>query len=236
MKGLVGLYPAAWRARYGDEFEVVVASQPPSIGERIDIVRGAVDAHLHPQLPGPARVRDRSGLGPLVGLGSLVTALFLAETGPLQYDEYGMYRDGVAALPFLILAMILLDVGLFRLIVRLPDEAGWARAGGTTAIVAGLTWSTMPWVAPIGLVFILGVLGLVVGARQAGILPIWSVALLAAMLAAPASLFAATPFLTWYAARVSGVDLLILVMVPLAALWLVTGGLLLRGFPEPARS
>ena len=49
MSRLVRLYPKAWRARYGDEFAALIAERPPTLGDRLDIVRGAFDARLHPQ-------------------------------------------------------------------------------------------------------------------------------------------------------------------------------------------
>ncbi len=231
MSRLVSLYPAPWRSRYEDEFLAVLAARPPTIGDRFDIVRGAVDARLHPQVSGPQRVTDRYGIAPLAGFGLFVAAMWLAANGPQRSDEYGSYRDGGAALPFLVLAMVLLSVGLYRLVDRLPLEAGWPRAAGWTAVVAGLLWSVAPWIMPIGVVFLLGVVGLAVGARRAGIVPAWSVVALALVSAIPAGLFAATAFLPWYALRLSGLDPLI-VVGPLSLLWLVIGGLLLRGFPE----
>jgi hypothetical protein len=47
---LLRLYPAAWRARYGDEFAELLAARPPSVRDRADIVFGAVDARLHSQV------------------------------------------------------------------------------------------------------------------------------------------------------------------------------------------
>ena len=47
---LVGLYPAAWRKRYGEEFELVLKSQRLTLGMLADVVAGAIDAHLHPQV------------------------------------------------------------------------------------------------------------------------------------------------------------------------------------------
>lgn len=82
--------------------------------------------------------------------------------------------------------------------------------------------------------FLLGALGLAVGARRAGIMPAWSVIVLAFVLAVPAGLFAAMPFLPSYAFRVSGLDFLI-VIGPISVLWLLVGALLLRGFPRPAQ-
>ncbi len=50
MKWMISLYPAWWRARYGDEFAEVLAKQRGNIGMFLDVLGGAVDAHLHPQL------------------------------------------------------------------------------------------------------------------------------------------------------------------------------------------
>jgi hypothetical protein len=50
MKWLVWLYPGSWRARYGDEFAAVLDSQRASVGLVLDLIGGAIDAHLHPQV------------------------------------------------------------------------------------------------------------------------------------------------------------------------------------------
>jgi hypothetical protein len=52
MSRLVRLYPRTWRDRYEEEFLSLITDRPPALLDRIDIVRGALDAHLHPQLPG----------------------------------------------------------------------------------------------------------------------------------------------------------------------------------------
>jgi hypothetical protein len=46
---LLRLYPGAWRERYGEELAAQLESQRPlRIGVVADLVRGALDAHLHP--------------------------------------------------------------------------------------------------------------------------------------------------------------------------------------------
>ena len=46
---LVRLYPRAWRERYGEELSAQLEAQRPlRIGVVADLVRGALDAHLHP--------------------------------------------------------------------------------------------------------------------------------------------------------------------------------------------
>ena len=50
MKWLLQLYPAPWRERYGEEFGAVLASQRASPGMVLDVLGGAIDAHLYPQI------------------------------------------------------------------------------------------------------------------------------------------------------------------------------------------
>jgi hypothetical protein len=50
MNWLLPLYPARWRVRYGEEFGAVLASQHASVGLVLDVLAGAVDAHLYPQI------------------------------------------------------------------------------------------------------------------------------------------------------------------------------------------
>lgn len=44
------LYPRAWRDRYGAEMLELVGSQPVSVRSFVDLLAGAVDARLNPQL------------------------------------------------------------------------------------------------------------------------------------------------------------------------------------------
>ena len=52
---LLRLYPQAWRRRYGEEFESVLEDRSLSPSDVVDVVHGAVDAHV--------RVRRRSFRG-----------------------------------------------------------------------------------------------------------------------------------------------------------------------------
>lgn len=44
---LLRLYPARWRDRYGDEFAAVLESRPLGPFDVVDVLLGALDAHLH---------------------------------------------------------------------------------------------------------------------------------------------------------------------------------------------
>ena len=50
MRRLLALYPHAWRRRYGSEFAALLDGQPPSPRLILDVVLGAIDAHLDPQV------------------------------------------------------------------------------------------------------------------------------------------------------------------------------------------
>jgi hypothetical protein len=47
---LLKLYPRPWRRRYGDEVAAIVAEQPFSIALTVDLIAGAVDVWLHPDV------------------------------------------------------------------------------------------------------------------------------------------------------------------------------------------
>jgi hypothetical protein len=48
---LVRLYPSRWRDRYGDEFEYVLEQRPQTFSVLLDVLLGAVDAHLTADSP-----------------------------------------------------------------------------------------------------------------------------------------------------------------------------------------
>ena len=56
---LLRLYPARWRARYGDEFEQILAERPLGPFDVADVLLGAIDAHLHLRGLGAASVHGR---------------------------------------------------------------------------------------------------------------------------------------------------------------------------------
>lgn len=235
MSGLLRLYPRTWRERYGDEFLALISERPLSLADRVDIVRGAVDARLNPQLRGPYRAPDRSGFAPLGGLVVLFGAAWIGANGPVQYDEYGTYRDGSAALLPFIAAMGLLLFGIYRLMKRLPPESRPARVCAWMVIGTGILWSSMPWYAVAALPFFLGILGFAIGAQRVGVVSRWMMVGFAAVLVIPTALFAAMAVLPWYALRQSGLSLLV-ILVPLGGLFLLVGLGLLRGLSRPAPS
>lgn len=49
-RGLVRLYPRAWRERYGEEFAALLEESPPTLADAFDVLRGAFDAHVRRQI------------------------------------------------------------------------------------------------------------------------------------------------------------------------------------------
>lgn len=95
MSALIRLYPQAWRDRYEAEFRGVLASRPPGMRDRIDIVGGAIDARLHAELPGDVSGRPLRRRVPVVVVSSIVSGVaFLAWTGLVLRDFPGLERRG----------------------------------------------------------------------------------------------------------------------------------------------
>ena len=55
MTWLLKLYPPGWRRRYGDEFTQLIAAQSFSLATTIDVLAGAIDAWINPQMAASAR-------------------------------------------------------------------------------------------------------------------------------------------------------------------------------------
>lgn len=89
MTALLRLYPRSWRERYEAEFLSLLEARPPSLDERVDIVRGAIDARLHPQVPGvdgaPASERQRVPIAAMLSVSG--GASWLAWVG-LSLSEF----------------------------------------------------------------------------------------------------------------------------------------------------
>lgn len=244
MSALVRLYPEAWRDRYGQELEDLLTARVVGIGGHVDLIRGAVDAHRHPELvdptvPDPAaaapvsreryeelRLARRLGMGALIGAVAWIGGWVVAANGPLVVDGDTSYRDGAAAMPILLVSMILLSAGLVGQLLRLPGQAIVARMGALVSIVVAPIWALAPWIAGYGLAVLGGLVLLAVSAwwRRA-----WSLTPAMVILASMLSglVFAVAPYMG-RPPIVAGLDPVVMLPVSFLPLWLVVGGTLLR--------
>jgi hypothetical protein len=126
---LLGLYPRSWRERYEDEFLLVLGSRAASRSDRLDIVRGALDAHLHPLNPSVV-----PGAAALLGGG-----LWIAAAGPILALPAAPDWPGylLETLPLASLAVVLLTVALIGVWLRIDGRADRVgrRLGGIGLIV-----------------------------------------------------------------------------------------------------
>ena len=153
MSRLLALYPRAWRARYGDEFADLLESRPPSVRDRLDIVLGAIDARINPQVPGeePREVQvagDRAARLLAVVTGVLFTIWgVVGATSMVPWDS-GLEPRGPAALIALAwasgaLGSLLSPVVFGIIIVRYERALGGGGLAGAVLTPLGLIMSTL---------------------------------------------------------------------------------------------
>jgi len=178
---LLSLYPRESRERYEDEFLALLEARPPDAHDRVDIIRGAIDARLHPRadvggslappapIPydGPWRARSAGWVTFAGGLLYVVTFL-LAINGPLVEDGGKVYRDGSSGIPTLFLAVALLTIGIWTVVAMLPGTSRFARAAAYLGASCGLLWALGPWMMMLGAVLWVGVAILAIESARTG--------------------------------------------------------------------
>ena len=162
MTRLIALYPRTWRDRYEDEFLALLNARGPDPLDRLDIVRGAIDARIHPQVKGsPVAPEPPVVLGPwpvragwLTLLGGVLwlAAFLVVVNSPMIVDQWGTYRDTPTAVPLVFGAVMLLGVGMIRRRARVRGmrrSRGLARAASSTITVSNsrLVWICFIWPA-----------------------------------------------------------------------------------------
>ncbi len=134
----VRLYPRAWRARYEDEFLAVLEAASLDRMARVDIVRGALDAHLHPAEPSLV-----PGLAAVLGGGLWILGAVPIAALPTPPDWPGYFLD---SLPVAIVAVAILTIAIGGTWLRGDGRGGAAgrrfgRAGIALAIVGHIAWA-----------------------------------------------------------------------------------------------
>ena len=130
---LVRLYPGWWRRRYGDEMRALLEAAPVSRRARLDLVRGSLDAWLHPPTRSliPAIAALMGG-----GLWTVVAAAIAFQ--PVPPDWPGYLFDVIALA--LASAGVLL-VATIGLSLRVGDTGGRAmRLAVGVSVVGSVAW------------------------------------------------------------------------------------------------
>jgi hypothetical protein len=181
MRTLLRLYPAAWRERYGDEVAALLEEHPPTLLDHLDLIRGALDARLHPQVPGAAAAPDKELpvnqrlLGVMAAIGGLAWLIGFASLLVMPLDEYG-FPDASIAIIAAALASSFIGIALGELGTR-EGSATSRRTGHVIAVasVAAAVTMFIPWpVFVIGL-YAFPIIGILAAARGAlnGTFPGW---------------------------------------------------------------
>ncbi len=80
-KHMIRLYPRQWRNRYGEEFLDLLEQRPLSILDGVDLVFGALDAHLHPHFGMTALSPPEKDRQMILALRSSLLILFCSFVG-----------------------------------------------------------------------------------------------------------------------------------------------------------
>lgn len=136
MSALLKLYPGAWRARYGDEMEALLEARRPDPRERLDLLRGALDAWLRPPSPSLAPV-----LAALIGGGlwTVVATAVLVQPAPPDWPGYL-----AEIVPLAAVAAVFLLVAATACLLRAGEAPSRAIALSTALVLVGhLAWIGM---------------------------------------------------------------------------------------------
>jgi hypothetical protein len=173
---LIRLYPAAWRSRYGDEFEALLDERPLGPFDVADIVLAALDAHIRPH--GSAAAGDHTrgvfmtlrigGIAAIVGGALWLVSLFGASV--IQgADGQPWQALFILALVALLVAMVGLSgdqgreqPGLIWAAVAIPIVGAAISAVGMLGMAiigdAPFLFGASPWE-----VWVLGTVAMIVG-------------------------------------------------------------------------
>jgi hypothetical protein len=133
VRGVVRLYPGRWRERYGAELEAVLEAAPPGRRELLDLVRGALDAHVHPDRPGHTGAIAALTGGALWTIAALVVA---AEPVPADWPGYTF-----AVLPLTVAATALIAVALAAAWLGIGDGASpFDRVALAAGLLGHVVW------------------------------------------------------------------------------------------------
>lgn len=154
MRALLRLYPRAWREYYGEEFAEILAAQPLSLRLLVDIVGGAVDARLRPQVrthrgddmttrlfarcaaggPQLTKREERIAAGAMIGSSALFAALYVLGSYLYRGNEF------VEALGLMAFPAALLVTMPFTYMKDHSRSAKVLTVGGCLAILVVLSY------------------------------------------------------------------------------------------------
>jgi hypothetical protein len=226
MSRLLRLYPRAWRERYGDEFVELIREKPPTSLDTFDVVRGALDAWLHPQTvgqtpspaPGGARTARLARAGAIAGGGLWIAAGLAMNSLPIDPDLG--YKNADIALLVIVAAMVVTALAALAT-AGLPAASRYAGIAAV-AILLGAVLTAMPWP-----VLIIGVFGYILATAAFGaILALRAGQAVGGLLAVAALVLSS----------MNTEDERALLTIPIGLAWIAVGALAIGRVPAAARA
>ncbi|MBF6604841.1 MAG: hypothetical protein IVW53_04575 [Chloroflexi bacterium] len=173
---LVRLYPARWRARYGDEFEALLGERRLGPFDVADVLLGAIDAHLRRGGVASAS-NDRKGLSMSIRLGGAAAMvgglLWFVGLGTASVLGESWAVPGMTMLLLASIALLVGLVGLSAFQARSDPAIVWAGfavpAVGAVASIVGIVLMATAGDAPViagfsgWAIWALGLVGLMIG-------------------------------------------------------------------------
>ena len=140
MEPILRLYPTPWRQRYGDEVDGLLIERPPRIRDRLDLLGGALDAHLHPWWV-PAWPVVAAGIGGIAW--TFAGAVALGQPAPPDWPFYL-----AETLPVFLTSVPLLMLAALGVTTRLGDrDPAVVRFGRPIVVLASIAWTILLAVA-----------------------------------------------------------------------------------------
>jgi hypothetical protein len=155
--GLLRLYPRWWRDRYADEVAALMEARPPDVRARLDLVRGAFDAHLQGREPGKAP--RLAAAAALVAGGAWTVAGIASIGGPAPPDWPGYLQSTLPVALVGVLALLIAALGLARL--------AWSSNGPTVELaVVAVVIGHVAWAIALAVAILGGPCGAVTAVTQ----------------------------------------------------------------------
>lgn len=123
--GLLRLYPSWWRERYGDEMAALLETRPPNARARLDLIRGAFDAHV--RSPEPERGSRLAIAAALIAGAAWTVAGVASVGGPVPPDWPGYLDSTLPVAAIGVVAILIASLGVARL--------AWSSSGPILEVV-----------------------------------------------------------------------------------------------------
>lgn len=221
MSRLVALYPRAWRDRYEIEFRALMAERPPTTTDRLDVLRGAIDARLHPQVgrtdPAPSSAIPSGAVaGAMAVLGGVLWALSGVAFYVAPYNVDFGYKESGSSVLLAVAGATLTALAVVAVARFLPGRHVLLTAAASGSLL-GAVALLLPWP-----VVVIGFWVTIAGTVMFGLLSTPRLGLTGILVAGAAVL----------ALGVNTEDERALLLVPLGAAWALLGIVLaIRGMP-----